>query len=103
MKMKKILAIPLLLVLAGCFGFQPRPTVTDRMNLIMMDDTLTTDEKMLRLKMIEIELAENERRRARRAQAFEDMGKAFDKLDDQRVIVRPRSYTKPGANIIVSD
>ena len=101
--MKKILVIPLLLVLAGCFGFQPRPTVTDRMNLIMMDGTLTTDEKMLRLKMIEIELAENERQRIRRAQAFEDMGKAFDSLDDPPVIMRPKVYTKPGSNIIIAD
>lgn len=50
------------------------------MNSILMDDTLTTDQKMLRLKMLEMEMADQERQRIRRAEAFTGLGEAFNEL-----------------------
>ena len=86
--MKKLFII-LTLCLTGCLSMQPRPTISDRMNLIMMDDTLSHEDKMLRLKMLEIEVAEQARKDDMRREFLHELDKIDRDIKDAFPIPQP--------------
>lgn len=95
--MRLSLIVIAVLFLGGCLLLPKSSNLSDRMNLIANDTTLTPDEKMVRMRMIEIELEEDRTRVIGRASAFDNLHETLDRMDDVTVI-EPNVYISPGSN-----
>ena len=69
--MKKLLIYLFALsILFGCYG-PPKSPYTEKMQFILQDPTLTTEEKTLRLKALQIEILEQTRQDINRNAAMQ--------------------------------
>ncbi len=65
-----LISLFLLSILFGCLG-PPKPSYTEKMQFILQDPNLTTEEKTLHLKALQIEIAEQTRQDINRNAAMQ--------------------------------
>ncbi len=70
MMKKFLISLFVLSILFGCLG-PPKSPYTEKMQFILQDPTLTTEEKTLYLKALQIEIAEQTRRDINRNAALQ--------------------------------